>query len=105
MAAESSSIESRIYQLSDRLGSTQGQVTTLFTLQKDLKESMQSIAGDIGDIKKDVHAMVDARQRIDLLERQSQEFLKWKAMVMGGFAVVTFVWVPLVEYLMSLYVK
>jgi len=88
--AEPSSIEERVYHLSGRLGVTQGQVNTLFTVLEDLKASMQSIASDLKVIRKDVHDSADAKTKITALEEnvstvntKFKELDDWKTEMKG----------------------
>jgi len=88
-------LEDRVYNLSEKLGATQGQVNSLFTLLTDLKESMSSIAVDIKGIKGELHSINDLRPRILALEEECkiakkklEENVLWRTWIAGAAAVL-----------------
>jgi chromosome segregation ATPase len=66
-------IEQKIYDLSQKLGVTQGQVNTLFEVMSDIKDSVKSMASDIKTIQQDIHRLAGVEKELVRLEQLSKE--------------------------------
>ena len=84
--------EQKIYDLSQKLGVTQGQVNTLFELMSDIKDAVKSMAGDIKTIQQDIHRIANVEKELEKIEKLAKEvkelqITKW--VLAGGLIVLS----------------
>ena len=96
-------VEQKVYDLSQKLGATQGQVNTLFSIMGDIKDSVKEMASDIKCIQSDVHRIVDIEKemkRVETLEEAIKELQIWKWTITGMVVLLGFL-VPIGVELMD----
>ena len=87
-------MEQKVYDLSQKLGATQGQVNTLFTIMQDIKDAVKEMAGDIKSIQKDIHKIVEIEDKIKeigTLRKDVDKLREWKWTVTGGVILLSII--------------
>jgi phage-related protein len=104
----SGDMEARVYNLSEKLGVTQGQVNTIFSVLKDLKDSLSNMSGDLKSIRSDIHGLVaelnsvkSFEARIQKLSDKTRELEKWRNIQLGAIAIL----IPAIDYVIAIYVR
>lgn len=92
-------MEQKVYDLSQKLGTTQGQVNTLFQILKDMKDSVKEMAGDIKSIQQDIHKIVTIEEKLEVIKglkselkeikEEVDELSKWKWVIAGGIVILS----------------
>lgn len=100
-------LDNKIYDLSEKLSVTQGQVNTLFSLLEEVKKAITSMASDIRSIREEVHKftpLTTTIEDINGVKDEIKELRGWKDKMLGAMIIISLL-MPFAQSLVSIYMK